>query len=430
MRHVDRSQALLQDFSRAEAGRCVACGNCLYVCPVFNRLGDEAFSARGRNEAINVGASGAADPAGLSRCLLCGRCSAICPQGVQHDKVVLASRAEVFTRDGVTVAKALVAWLLMRPRMFAKALRLASRLQGILPRSGSGGAESETPVIRYLPTLFLAQGGARRIPSIAARFLSELVPEVSTTVSREKKPVQIAYFAGCATEFVYPHAGVRLIGLLNALGAEVSYPRGLLCCGIPILASGDAGAGRQLVGRNLELLRRMKPDFVVTGCATCASTLKDVWPTLLQGAEQDAAVDLATRVTDVGEVVRVLGGYRMPRFKSRLPTGSRVTYHYPCHSLRYPDASGYPVELLRQVFGEDYIELESRGCCGCGGSFSLHHYELSRMIGQDKIDAIRKTRADVVVTNCPGCMIQITDGLHRSGLQSRVVHLTEAIEPA
>jgi glycolate oxidase iron-sulfur subunit len=107
-----------------------------------------------------------------------------------------------------------------------------------------------------------------------------------------------------------------------------------------------------------------------------------------------------------------------------------VTYHYPCHSLRYPDASCYPIDLLKQVFGGDYVELESTSCCGCGGSFNLHHYHLSRQIGRIKIDAIRKTRADYVVTNFPGCMMQITDGLHWSGLHPNVVHLMEAIEPA
>jgi glycolate oxidase iron-sulfur subunit len=135
-------------------------------------------------------------------------------------------------------------------------------------------------------------------------------------------------------------------------------------------------------------------------------------------------------VKDAAELIRVLNGYRFPRFKSRLPANSTVTYHYPCHSLRYPDASRYPVDLLKQVFGADYVELENTSCCGCGGSFNLHHYDLSRQIGQSKIDSIRKTRADYVVTSCPGCMIQITDGLHRCEAHPKVVHLMDAIEPA
>ena len=427
---MDPTQARLEDFRCSDAHRCVACGNCLYVCPVYRQLEDETFSARGRNQSIKESASGAVEPAGLSRCLLCGRCSAVCPQGVQHDKVVLASRADALARGGGAAGLSLVSRLLTHPAAFRRILRLAGRAQAVLPRSMDSGIPGDAPVIRYLPTLFSASRAPRRIPSIAARFLCDQVPELNPATASEKKPVRIVYFAGCATEYIYPNAGIRLIETLKALGVEVCVPKDLLCCGIPILAGGDAETAMQVARRNLEVLLRAKPDHVVTTCATCASTLRDVWPTLLEGAEKQQALEVSERVRDAAELIRLVNAYRLPRFKSLLPAGARVTYHQPCHSLRYPEASRYPVDLLKQVFGADYVDLDNMGCCGCGGSFNLHHYQLSRRLGQAKIESIRKTRADYVLTNCPGCMIQITDGLHRSGLYPKVLHLMEAIEPA
>lgn len=429
MTRVDPTPAVLEDFRHTDAHRCVACGNCLYVCPVFNQLKDEVFSARGRNQSIKDSESAVADPAALSRCLLCGRCSSICPQGVQHDKVVLSSRAEMFSRQGGSASESLVKWLLTHPAPFRQMLRLSARAQVLLPKSMGSEGPNEAPIVRYVPTIFSHHHPPRRIPSIAGRFLSDLVPELNESTAPEKKPARIVYFAGCATEYIYPNAGARLVETMNAMGADVWYPRDLLCCGIPILAGGDSATARQIARKNIAVLLRFKPDCVVTGCATCASTLRDVWPTLLEGGEKEQALDLSRKVQDAAELIRVLNGYRFANFRSRLPANSRVTYHYPCHSLRYHDASAYPVDLLKQVFASDYVELENTSCCGCGGSFNLHHYDLSRQIGEIKIDAIRRTRADYVVTSCPGCMIQITDGLHRSGLPLKVVHLMEAIVP-
>lgn len=434
MRPAASGQAWLDTLWRTESDRCVSCGNCLYVCPVFKELKDETICARGRNEilkgrGVERDSGAGADPISLSQCLLCGRCSAICPQGVQHDKVVLSTRADALGRRGTSPTRFLIKWLLTHRRIFKTIIRLLSRLQFVLPKSIVTGSSKETPVIRHLPALFLSRKRTRRIPSIADRFLSERVPAVSAPRRADTGKTRIAYFAGCATEYIYPGTGVRLINLLNSLGGEVIYPGDLLCCGIPILASGDADTARQIARNNLSVLRAADPDYIVTSCATCGSTLRDVWPSLFQGREKEAFVRLSTRVKDVAELMRMLSGYKMPQFKSALPANSKVTYHYPCHSIRYQDASQYPVDILKQVFGPDYIEMENKSCCGCGGSFSVHHYELSRQIGKIKIDSISQSRADYVVTSCPGCMIQITDGLHRSGLGQRVIHLTEAVEP-
>jgi glycolate oxidase iron-sulfur subunit len=58
---------------------------------------------------------------------------------------------------------------------------------------------------------------------------------------------------------------------------------------------------------------------------------------------------------------------------------------------------------------------EADRCCGCGGSFNLAHYEVSRSIGRRKRDNIVASKADVVATGCPACMMQISDMLSQAG---------------
>lgn len=59
--------------------------------------------------------------------------------------------------------------------------------------------------------------------------------------------------------------------------------------------------------------------------------------------------------------------------------------------------------------------VEPDRCCGCGGSFTLTHYDISQQIGQKKRDSIVATGADVVATGCPACMMQLSDMLARNG---------------
>jgi len=73
--------------------------------------------------------------------------------------------------------------------------------------------------------------------------------------------------------------------------------------------------------------------------------------------------------------------------------------------------------------------MDNRGCCGSGGSFNVYNYSLSQKIGKNKIDSIERTYADVVVNTCPGCMIQLIDGIERNKLPQKVVHMMEIIEP-
>jgi glycolate oxidase iron-sulfur subunit len=82
--------------------------------------------------------------------------------------------------------------------------------------------------------------------------------------------------------------------------------------------------------------------------------------------------------------------------------------------------------MIRANPGYDLIEMaEADWCCGCGGSFNLQHYEISKAIGQRKRENIERSGAAVVATGCPACMLQITDMLSQAGAQVQVRHAIE-----
>jgi glycolate oxidase iron-sulfur subunit len=66
-------------------------------------------------------------------------------------------------------------------------------------------------------------------------------------------------------------------------------------------------------------------------------------------------------------------------------------------------------------------------CCGLGGTFNVYHYESSMQINEAKSKAIVATGANAVVTGCPGCMMQLSDGLKQHNSTVQVVHTLQVL---
>ncbi|MBI3813823.1 MAG: (Fe-S)-binding protein, partial [Nitrospinae bacterium] len=103
--------------------------------------------------------------------------------------------------------------------------------------------------------------------------------------------------------------------------------------------------------------------------------------------------------------------------------------HDPCHLRRGQKVIYPPREILKNIPGMEYIEMEDADrCCGGGGTFSLQHYDLSVSIGKYKAEKIKKTGADIVATACPSCQMQLSDILNRAGIKAKVVHTVQLLE--
>ncbi len=425
-----------EDIFQAEIGKCVECGTCLHSCPVYRESRDERYSSRGRNHLMReLGYDGRELTTGeyktiFEKCLLCGRCVSGCPRGVRNDRVVLEAREQIIKRLGLSLGKKITFRRLMASReSMGKALRMASKIQWVMPKTREQGSAEEHKVLRHLPLFFLGMKGID-LPSIADRFLSETLPEVNPPARKAKgRSLRVAYFSGCMTEYALPNVGSSIVNRLNERGVEVVLPKDQVCCGIAAAANGDVEAAKEMALRNLKVLSATGADLIITGCATCGSTLKEGWINLFQDDARRAEFEkLAGKVRDISEVLIELADFKPLQYRSKLPAGLRVTYHDPCHLAGYQGVISQPRRILRKAFGNNFIEMDHKGCCGCGGSFLLHSRELSEKIAEEKIESIRRTGADVVVNTCPGCMIQLINGLKEHGLPQQVLHLAEVVE--
>ncbi|MGL5514413.1 MAG: heterodisulfide reductase-related iron-sulfur binding cluster, partial [Sporomusa sp.] len=84
----------------------------------------------------------------------------------------------------------------------------------------------------------------------------------------------------------------------------------------------------------------------------------------------------------------------------------KLSYHDPCHLVRGQGIKAEPRKLLKQA-GVFVESLKADMCCGGAGSFHMDFPEQSKKILVDKHNCFKKSGADIIVTECPACMIQL-----------------------
>src|SRR5207237_8722055 len=106
------------------------------------------------------------------------------------------------------------------------------------------------------------------------------------------------------------------------------------------------------------------------------------------------------------------------------PHNKKLAYHAACHLAHAQGVRHAPEELLQRLKGVELKPLEeAEHCCGSAGIYNLLHPELSSEVLARKINYIKETGADTIVTTNPGCMLQIESGIREAELPIKTMHL-------
>ncbi|HEX9916183.1 MAG TPA: (Fe-S)-binding protein [candidate division Zixibacteria bacterium] len=398
--------------------KCLKCGTCLSVCPIYAELKYEPASARGRMALIQQVFEGNLDLTDLFRkkinfCLNCKSCVEACPGGVRVDDIILAARAELVNRGKLTFVERLIfRHLLKRGRLLPPVGRFAvfmgSLAQKVLPQ--------KSPINLFLP---LPQGWKQRIyPKISRKPLRKRIPEV---VKAKNPKMRVGYFYGCGTNLVYPQVGEAMIKVLTHNDIEVVIPKKQICCGTSIYNSGDFKTAIKHAKRNLKVFKDAKVDCIVVNCASCGLTLKKEYKELL-------GVDFDIPVYDINEFL--IDKIEMKKdFKKEL--NYTVVYHDPCHLNRGQGIKSQPRKILKMLPGLKFIDMKNADrCCGGGGSFHLKYYPTSEAIMEYKLKEIQKIEPDFLVTSCPGCMMRFEETFLQGKMKTKIKNIIELVAEA
>jgi Fe-S oxidoreductase len=113
---------------------------------------------------------------------------------------------------------------------------------------------------------------------------------------------------------------------------------------------------------------------------------------------------------------------------------SVYTYHDPCYLGRHNQVYDEPRSVLDAIPGLKRVEMErSRDrsfCCGGGGLMLFYEPKEEQRMGVLRVRMAAEAGANVMVTACPFCMVNIEDAIKVAGLEGKmsVMDLTELVD--
>jgi glycolate oxidase iron-sulfur subunit len=439
LRHADNPSTDEAQPLRSDAGpfevdygailACIHCGLCLPTCPTYELTGEERHSPRGRIQMMRSIADekmelDEAFADSMDFCLGCYACETACPAGVDYSALFESARDAVEEhRETPWIKRFLLRHVFPHPRRLkalARALRLAKRsgLQTLGTRTGL--LERLAPKLAALEPL---------APEISPKFSDQIINEVERPEGAVHQ--RVAVLTGCVMNVAFADLNRRTVDLLLRFGCEVHRPRTQTCCGSLHGHNGDMDTARELARRNIAAFEAALPlaelDAIVVNAAGCGAFMREYGHVLANDpAWAERATAFSERVRDVSEYL-----FGLEREPAPHAVELHATYHDACHLAHGQGITAEPRALLATVPGLRLTPLpDATRCCGSAGIYNVLQPEASMELARWKMETVRATGAEAVVTGNPGCAIQIREGARRFGPAVEVLHPVDVLHRA
>jgi heterodisulfide reductase subunit D len=372
---------------------CVKCGSCVDVCPVYAQTQQLETTMGGLYSNLRSFIRKAFGLPGMFLqstktkdlikvysdhpylCTLCGRCKIVCPAFIDTKKIRIAMR-------GFMVEKG------EHPPIMDRLEENLERVHNI-----SGEPNEDRPM------------------------WVQALPEVPKDMYQREK-AKVAYFVGCVASYfpMVKKIPQYFVQILDKTGVDFTLLGGEeWCCGFPLIAAGMRKKAEALVQHNLEKVKEKGVKSVIFACPSCYHT----W---MEECKTDIEIFHST------QFIKKLIDERKVSFKEKK---TKVTYHDPCDLGRASGVYEAPREILRAIPGVELVEMkgnrEKCTCCGGGGNLEMVNPDLSTKLAEAKIEEIKATGADLVITACQQCIRTILTTARRKKIPITAMDIIEFV---
>ncbi len=232
----------------------------------------------------------------------------------------------------------------------------------------------------------------------------------------------LTLYWGCTINARFPQIKNALRKILNKSGIDFIEFSEDLCCGLPLVLSGDPGEASTLAGR---LIRKLEgSETVLTPCAGCYATFTKRYQKIL-GCKVPFVVLHSTQLIDQ---LITCGQLKL--------TGkgeTSVVFHDPCELGRKCGVYEEPRRILRSIPNVKLVEAtfagERSNCCGGGGLLPSSFPELAIEIASKRISRdILPLKPESLVTSCPSCYLNFSRSMERGDYGIRLLDIVEIVE--
>ncbi|MFA5292654.1 MAG: anaerobic glycerol-3-phosphate dehydrogenase subunit C [Phycisphaerae bacterium] len=405
------------DEFKFELIQCTGCGACkstdsaLRMCPVFRATGNEMDSSRARANLLAAWAKGIITENDfeseafreiLATCLNCKACVIDCPSGVDVSKMMMEVRARLAKRRGLSRA--------------AKVLS-SNRYMSIL---GSAFSPISNMVMSLAPVKSAMQAllgidKRRPMPKFGfSSFIRKAKKYLAAQPKLEKPIDKVAYFTDTFVNYNDHELGFAVIKFLRANNIDVIIPK-QRPAPLPAAVYGDIKTSRKDLRYNVKYLcEAVKGGYkIICSEPSAALCLKEDLRFFVDSPEAKIVSGNTFEFFDY--LKNLMKENKLNPAKVHLPgikilaglTDKKYVHHTPCHLIAL-ERTPASLEVLKQLAGIDVKELNG-GCCGIAGTFGMQkkNYDMSMRIGEKLAEKVAESKADVVLTECSTCQMQI-----------------------
>jgi len=252
------------------------------------------------------------------------------------------------------------------------------------------------------------------------------IPTMAEMMAEGETP-EILFYVGCAGSFDQRAQKISkaFASILNKIG--ISYAilgKEEICNGDPARRAGNEFLFQMMAYQNIKLLNGYGIKKIVTTCPHCFNVFKNEYPVLGGNYEVMHHTTFLQQLIDEGKIKMKENG----DFK-----GKKITYHDSCYLGRGNNIYEAPRKVLEALDVELTEMKRSRSngfCCGAGGSQVFKEEEKGTVrVNEARAQQAIATGAKVIASNCPYCMMMLTDGVkfNKKEEEVKVIDIAELI---
>jgi anaerobic glycerol-3-phosphate dehydrogenase C subunit len=398
------------DEFRFEILQCNGCGVCrstepnLRMCPVFRATGEEMYSSRARANLLAAWARGLlteedfeSEQFGqiLAMCLNCKACMVECPSGVDISKMMMEIRARLAKKRGLSRAAKVLAsnrYMSILASVFAPISNIFMGLE---------------PVKKIMQTL-TGIDKRRAMPKFGFSSFIKKANKYLASQSKLDNPIdKVVYFTDTFVNYNDHELGFAVIKFLRHNNIDVIVPK-QRPAPLPGVVYGDVKTSRKDLQYNVAHLSGFVKQGYKIICSepSAALSLKE---DLRFFVDSPDAKIISENTFELFDYLKNLINQNKPNPAKVLAglTDKKYVHHTPCHLIALGEKAA-SIEVLKQLAGLEVKGLDG-GCCGIAGTFGMQkkNYDLSMRIGEKLAEKIAESGADIVLTECSTCKMQI-----------------------
>ncbi len=234
-------------------------------------------------------------------------------------------------------------------------------------------------------------------------------------IMAEDSNVDMLYWVGCTGAL--DERNVKVSQAMTKILKTAGINFGILgteegCCGDPARRMGDEYLFQTLCQKNIEIINGYNVKKILTTCPHGYNSFKYEYP------QFGGNYEVVHHTQLIAELIRD-GRLKL----GKLEGNKTVTYHDSCYLGRYNDIYSEPREILKAT-GHHRVEMEKSGstsfCCGGGGGHTWMEEDPDKRVNVKRAEQVVQSKADLVASACPYCLIMLVDGLKTKGVEENV----------